>query len=59
MTDRAQPTASRPRHMWGRLLVLLVPVTILGVWLKLVRIRAFYPGSSLFDVAAKTSSDGG
>jgi arylsulfatase A-like enzyme len=43
--------------MWGRLLVLLVPVTILGVWLKLVRIRAFYPGSSLFDVAAKTSSD--
>ena len=37
--------------------MLLVPVTILGVWLKLVRIRAFYPGSSLFDVAAKTSSD--
>jgi arylsulfatase A-like enzyme len=47
----------RPRHIWGRLLVLLLPVTVLGVWLKLIRIRVFYPGSTPLDVAAKVSSD--
>lgn len=47
----------RPQHIWGRLLVLLLPVTVLGVWLKLVRIRVFYPASTLLDVAAKVSSD--
>ncbi|MBK7820712.1 MAG: LTA synthase family protein [Tessaracoccus sp.] len=43
--------------MWGRLVVLLVPVTILGVWLKAIRIRIFYPGSGPLDIAVKIASD--
>lgn len=43
--------------MWGRLIVLLLPVAVLGVWLKLLRIRSFYPEAGLADVAVKVASD--
>ncbi len=46
-----------PRHTWGRLIVLLVPVTVLGVVLKLIRIDAFFPVAGVLETAAKVSSD--
>ncbi|MFT3889634.1 MAG: LTA synthase family protein [Arachnia sp.] len=59
MSDRRKliDRVRHPRHIWGRLIVLLVPVTVLGVWLKLIRIQLFYPGSSALDVAIKVASD--
>ncbi|MDO5736411.1 MAG: sulfatase-like hydrolase/transferase [Propionibacteriaceae bacterium] len=52
----ANPTRT-PRNLWGRLLALLVPVAILGVTLKLVRIHAFFPSAGVQETAAKVSSD--
>lgn len=46
-----------PRHVRGRLLVLVLPVALLGVWLKLARIDRFYPGSQAADIAAKAWSE--
>lgn len=46
-----------PRHMRGRLLVLLVPVAILGVVLKLIRVVEFYPGSGLLGIAERSWSE--
>ena len=47
----------RPRHVWGRLVLLLVPMAVMGVWLKLLRIGAFYSDAGPLEVAAKVSSD--
>lgn len=37
--------------------MLLVPAAVLGVWLKLLSIRAFYPDAGLVETLAKVSSD--
>ncbi|WP_077685082.1 LTA synthase family protein [Tessaracoccus aquimaris] len=47
----------RPRHVWGRLIVLLLPVAVLGVWLKLLRIGNFFPAAGPVEVLAKVASD--
>ncbi len=46
-----------PRNLWGRLIVLLVPVAVLGVVLKLVRIQAFFPTAGVEEATAKVFSD--
>lgn len=46
-----------PRHRWGRLAALLIPFAVLGVWLKVLRVRAFYPESGILDWAAQLSSE--
>ncbi len=46
-----------PRHLWGRLIALLVPAAVLGVALKLVRIDAFFPGAGVQGAVAQVSSD--
>lgn len=46
-----------PRNLWGRLITLLVPVAVLGVALKLVRIHEFFPTAGVEDIAAQVSSD--
>lgn len=43
--------------MWGRLVILLVPVAILGVVHKLVRINFFFPTAGFLESAAKVTSD--
>ncbi|NHB83874.1 hypothetical protein G7085_02105 [Tessaracoccus sp. HDW20] len=50
-------SSTRPRHVWGRLLVLLVPVGVLGVSLKLQRIGQFFPAAGPGEVAVKVASD--
>ena len=53
-------TANRirtPRNLWGRLIVLLVPVAVLGVALKLLRIHEFFPTAGVKITAAQVSSD--
>ena len=46
-----------PRNPWGRLITLLVPISILGVVLKLVRIHEFFPTAGIGETAAWVSSD--
>ena len=46
-----------PTHLWGRLATTLIPVAVIGVWLKLIRIDRFYPGSDLMGTLTKVSSD--
>lgn len=46
-----------PGHVWGRLVALVVPVAVLGVWLKMLRIRAFYPEGGAGDALARVASD--
>ena len=46
-----------PRNLWGRLITLLVPVAVLGVVLKLIRIHAFFPAAGVGEIAVKVSSD--
>lgn len=46
-----------PSHVWGRLIALLIPVAVLGIWLKLLRISAFFPGAGAVDTLAKVASD--
>lgn len=53
LTDRLR----NPSNLWGRLLVLLVPVAALGVVLKLIRIHLFFPEAGLVETLAKVSSD--
>ena len=47
----------KPSHKWGRLAVLLIPVGVLGVWLKVLRIRAFFPDATFQEFATKLASD--
>lgn len=54
---RTAETPRTPRHLWGRLVVLLVPVTVLGIVLKLVRIQQFFPMAGLSEHVAQVSSD--
>ncbi len=54
---RAAESIRSPRNLWGRLVVLLIPMTVLGVVLKLIRIDAFFPASGVTDAGAKVSSD--
>ena len=56
-TEKILDRLRRPRHIWGRLVLLLVPMAVMGVWLKLLRIGAFYSDAGPLDVAAKASSD--
>lgn len=46
-----------PRHVWGRLLVLLIPVAVLGVWLKALRIGSFFPDAGIAETLTKLLSD--
>ena len=46
-----------PKYLWGRLIVLLIPVAVLGVVLKLLRIHAFFPAAGIGTTAAQVSSD--
>ncbi|MGO1383744.1 MAG: LTA synthase family protein [Arachnia sp.] len=46
-----------PRNLWGRLITLLVPMAVMGVALKLVRIHQFFPYAGVADFATKVSSD--
>lgn len=59
MTVR-RPFISRllsPRHKQGRLIVLLIPVALMGVVLKLIRVFTFYPESTVVDVAMRVWSE--
>lgn len=47
----------RPPHKWGRLLVALLPVTVLGIWLKMYRIGAFFPGADAWQTTVSVASD--
>lgn len=55
-SQTADPIRS-PRNLWGRLITLLVPVAVLGVVLKLVRIHEFFPAAGVEETAAWVSSD--
>ncbi len=46
-----------PRNLWGRLITLLVPVSVLGVALKLLRIHEFFPTAGVWATAVKVLSD--
>lgn len=47
----------KPRHKWGRLVVLLIPVVVMGVLLKLERTAKYFPEAGFGEVAARVSSD--
>ncbi|HJE50454.1 MAG TPA: sulfatase-like hydrolase/transferase [Tessaracoccus flavescens] len=47
----------KPRHKWGRLLATLVPVAVMGVWLKLDRIDRFFPNAGFGETLLKVASD--
>ena len=47
----------KPRHKWGRLVVLLLPVVVMGVLLKLERTAKYFPEAGVGEVAARVSSD--
>ena len=51
------PRLLNPRHKWGRLAVLLLPVALMGVWLKFARTGAYFPDADLGEVAARVWSD--
>lgn len=46
-----------PRHVRGRLAVLLLPFAVFGIWLKVLRIKVFFPEIGLDGMAIQLSSD--
>ncbi|MEO7588117.1 MAG: sulfatase-like hydrolase/transferase [Arachnia sp.] len=46
-----------PRNLWGRLIALLVPIAVLGVALKILRIQEFFPTAGVAETAKNVSSD--
>ncbi|RMB61785.1 LTA synthase family protein [Tessaracoccus antarcticus] len=56
-SERTADPIRTPRNLWGRLIVLLCPAAVLGVALKLLRIREFFPTAGWEETASKVSSD--